>query len=522
MRRALSFRAKILLVVLAGAVVPLAIVGLWLTRTASMSGDALLQRRLEGALDRLAPEIGGRWIRVRGDLLSFAEDSTRGGPDAVLRALVRDASGAELWRFERGGEDVPGAITVRLALRDPAGRTLGTLEADLRSPALLEGATAAGAAAGAAIGAQDRGSGAWPLSLPFDPMLLERGRFTWGGEEWLGVRRELQEPALMLVAAAPLSPFIQPFKAAARTGALVLGAVAAFSMALATLLTGRLTGTLSRLAGVAEAVSRGDLDQRVVTTSADEVGRVAHAFNAMTESLGRTLRELAQRQSLAAVGEFATRLAHEIRNPLTAIRVDLQRVEEGLPRDAALRAVQARALREVARLDRAVGGALRIARSGSVVLEPLNLRTPLQAAAEAAAPAFAERGAVLEPIPAEPAEVAVRGDGAAIEQVFLNLFLNAAQALEPGGRAWVEVRRDPEHVTVTLTDEGAGIAPEHRDQAFDPFFSTRPGGTGLGLAIARQIVIAHHGEIRMESAVGKGTTVSVVLPSDGSGEPARM
>jgi two-component system sensor histidine kinase AtoS len=251
------------------------------------------------------------------------------------------------------------------------------------------------------------------------------------------------------------------------------------------------------------------------------VGRVAHAFNAMTESLRRTLRELAQRQSLAAVGEFASRLAHEIRNPLTAIRIDLQRVEEGLPHDAALRAVQARALREVARLDRAVGGALRIARSGSVVLEPLNLRAPLQAAAEAAAPAFAERGAVLEPIPAEPAEVVVRGDGAAIEQVFLNLFLNAAQALEPGGRAWVEVRPDPEHVTVTLTDEGAGIAPEHRDQAFDPFFSTRPGGTGLGLAIARQIVIAHHGEIRMESAVGKGTTLYVVLPLSGSGEPTR-
>ena len=518
MRRALPFRAKILLVVLAGAVVPLVVVGLWLTRTASLSGDALLQRRLEGALDRLGPEIGGRWVRVRGDLLSFAEDSTRGSSDAVLRAVVRNSSGAERWRFERGSEDVPSAITVRLALRDPAGRTLGTLEADIHPQALLEGATAASVALGAVIGAHDRGSGAWPLPLPFDPVLLERGRFTWGGEEWLGVRRELQEPAVTLVAAAPLSPFIQPFKTAARTGALVLGAVAAFSVALATLLTGRLTRTLARLAGVADAVSRGNLDQRVVTTSADEVGRVASAFNAMTESLKRTLAELAQRQSLAAVGEFASALAHEIRNPLTAIRVDLQRVEEGLPRDAAARDVQARALREVERLDRAVGGVLRIARSGRVVLEPLNLRAPLLAAAEAAAPAFAERGARLEPVPGEPAEVPVRGDAAAIEQVFLNLFLNAAQALEAGGRAWAEVRSDREHVTVALTDEGAGIAPEHLEQAFDPFFSTRPGGTGLGLAIARQIVIAHHGEIRIESAVGKGTTVCVVLPLSGPGE----
>jgi signal transduction histidine kinase len=521
MRRTLSFRAKILLVVLAGAVVPLAIVGLWLTRTASMSGDALLQRRLEGALDRLAPEIGGRWIRVRGDLLSFGEDSTRGSPEPVLRALVRDASGALQWRFERGGEDVPGAITVRLTLSDPAGRTLGTLDADLRSQVLLEGATAAGAAVGAVIGAEDRGSGAWLLPLPFDPVLLERGRFVWGGEQWLGVRRELQEPALALVAAAPLSPFIEPFKTAARTGALVLGAVAALSVALATLLTGRLTRTLDRLAGVADAVSRGDLEQRVVTTSADEVGRVAHAFNAMTESLRRTLRELAQRQSLAAVGEFASRLAHEIRNPLTAIRVDLQRVEEALPPDAALRAVQARALREVERLDRAVGGALRIARSGSVVLQPLNLRGPLQAAADAATPAFAERGARLEPIPAEPAVLQVRGDAAALEQVFLNLLLNAAQALDAGGRAWVEVRRDPGQVMVVLTDQGAGIAPEHLEQAFDPFFSTRPGGTGLGLAIARQIVTAHHGEIKIESAVGKGTTVYVVLPASSPGEQVR-
>jgi signal transduction histidine kinase len=107
----------------------------------------------------------------------------------------------------------------------------------------------------------------------------------------------------------------------------------------------------------------------------------------------------------------------------------------------------------------------------------------------------------------------VVGDAAALEQAFLNLLLNAAQALEPGGRAQVGVTRELGDVTVIIRDEGRGIPKESAAKVFDLFYSTRPEGTGLGLSIARQIVQAHGGTIEIESTPGQGTTVRVTLPS---------
>src|SRR5207249_1088607 len=122
---------------------------------------------------------------------------------------------------------------------------------------------------------------------------------------------------------------------------------------------------------------------------------LARAFNAMTESLRRTLDRLSQREALAAVGEFAAYLAHEVRNPLTAMRLDLERARERLADTAAADVLLGRALDQIDRLDSAVSGSLRIARSGRLALAPLDLREPLAAAIHAAQPAFTARGAEL-------------------------------------------------------------------------------------------------------------------------------
>jgi len=523
MPRVLPFRTRILAVVLVGGLVPLLVVGLWLTRSAARSGEALLRRRLEATLDRAVLEIGSRWVRERADLVSFSEhpdlvrwvDTSPVRPPAnVLRASFSDSTGTSLWTADARSAEGETALPVGLAVFDrETARPIGTLALDLKPDAVLGELPAVGSAFGALIAAFDRVGGASLLALPYDPALLDRDRFQWGGEEWLARRRGIEEPPLTLVAAAPVTPFALPFQEAARTGTGVLALVALASFGLAALLTFRLTRRLGHLAGAADAVALGDLDQRLEPGRADEVGRVARAFNAMTESLRRTLGELAQRQALASVGEFAAGLAHEIRNPLTAIRLDLQRVEEELPPASPARPLQERALREVDRLDRAVSGALRIARSGRITRALIHLRTPLQAAFEAATPEFAGRGAILEPLPADLRTVVVPGDPAALEQVFLNLLLNAAQALERGGRARVEMTTEPGRVHVAVRDEGPGIAAARLETVFDPFFSTKPGGTGLGLSIARQIVLAHGGAIAMESMEGHGTTVRVTLPA---------
>jgi len=221
---------------------------------------------------------------------------------------------------------------------------------------------------------------------------------------------------------------------------------------------------------------------------------------------------LAQREALTAVGGFAAALAHEIRNPLTSIRIDLQRIEEALPAESLLRLPLARALREVGRLDRTVSGALRIARSGQVGSDVIDLRLPLRRAAEVAASAFEQSGSILDAGELDSHPIPVRGNESALEQVFLNLLLTAAQALDRPGRGTVRALRQQGAAHVIFTDSGNGITPMLLARVFDPFVSTKPDGTGLGLPIARQIVMAHGGTIAIESSPGEGTTVRVILP----------
>jgi signal transduction histidine kinase len=290
----------------------------------------------------------------------------------------------------------------------------------------------------------------------------------------------------------------------------LLAAVAA--LLLAAMMIRRVTHSLEELAAATRAVAAGDFDRRVSERSASEAGQVGRAFNAMTESLRGTLQQLARRESLAAVGAFAATLAHEIRNPLTAIRIDLQRVDETLPADSALRGNLKRALHEVERLDQTVTGALRLARSGTIASQPLDLRDPLSRALEVVAPTFAQRRASLRPAALGTAVVQVSGDAAALEQLFLNVLLNAAQALGPDGQADVTITAEAGGVRVDILDTGAGIATDQLARVFEPFVSSKHDGTGLGLAVAQQIVAAHGGTITIASAIGVGTTVSVRLP----------
>jgi two-component system sensor histidine kinase AtoS len=284
-----------------------------------------------------------------------------------------------------------------------------------------------------------------------------------------------------------------------------------------------MTRSLSELATAADAVRGGNLTVRVPSEGPDEVGRVAEAFNAMTTSLRRTLSELSQREALAHVGGFAAELAHEVRNPLTSIKVDLQHVEEHLPEGSELRDVQRAALEGIDRLDRTVSGVLEIARSGRVVLSPVDLRTSLRAAVHAVDPIVRAMGATLRlDLPALP--LVVRGDTTALEQLFTNLLANAAQAVSAGGSIDARASMDDGTTTVLIRDDGRGIPAEHLDEVREPFYSTRADGTGLGLAIADRIAAAHQAEIRIESKVGEGTSVEVRFapatesPSDATDE----
>jgi two-component system sensor histidine kinase AtoS len=356
-------------------------------------------------------------------------------------------------------------------------------------------------------------SGTTPLlPLTVDAELLASNRFSWAGETWLAVRDTLYEPPLQLALTAPLGALGQPFERAARRGAFALLAVALVAFLLATLATRRITNPLKDLADGADAVARGNLAPAVTPGGPDEIRRLAGAFNTMTENLRRTLKELTHRESLAAVGEFAASLAHEVRNPLTAIRLDLERARKHVAEpDRAIELMDS-ALHEITRLDASVTDALRLARSGQPTLAPLDLRQPLKAAFRAAEPRFADREANLQPLALSDEPVWTAGDAGALEQLFLNLLLNAAQSLREGAEAGVEFTEEQGRLCVSIWDQGQGIAPDVMDRIFEPFYSTSPEGTGLGLPIARRIARAHGGELQIDSTPGEGTITRVTLP----------
>jgi len=137
---------------------------------------------------------------------------------------------------------------------------------------------------------------------------------------------------------------------------------------------------------------------------------------------------------------------------------------------------------------------------------------PLEAAARAAAPAFAEAGASLRaPIEGWPL-AEIRGEPGSLEQLFLNILLNAAQALDSGGTASVDLDLEDGHAVVSIIDDGLGIPFEVMERLFEPFFSTHPNGTGLGMSIAQRIATAHGGSIEVDCPAGGGTVVKVRLP----------
>jgi signal transduction histidine kinase len=541
--KSLGVRSRFILVVLLGVVAPIAIVGVWLARTTRASGEALLRSRLDESLENAVRTIGFRWVDERSALLTLSESPALLSAlrDGGRLATVRNPSAVESlnqeWLALEGRVD---AITVRdmagvahgtlerppaptMLGRDPTLRVripvhdahsaleLGSLEARVRLASLLPpGFWWAGVGGSVPAIFESEGNTSL-LAEPMSADLFALDGFEWGGDSWLVARRSIDEPGMRLALAAPTGPFLLPFATAARQGTLVLVLVLIASVVLAVLLTRRITDPLERLAVASDAISRGDLEQRVVEGGPDEIRRLARAFNAMTDSLHRTVQRLSQREALAAVGEFAASLAHEVRNPLTSVRLDLERARERLGDPARVDALVSEALAQIDRLDATVSASLRMARSGHLTLEPVDVRRPIEAAIHAARPVFEGRGAVLFPWSAPSEPVLVRGNAGALEQLFLNLLINAAEALDSGGEAALSLATVGDALTVTVKDNGPGIPAERLPHVLEPFFSTKERGTGLGLPLAQRIAQAHGGVLSIESEPGTGASVRVTL-----------
>lgn len=236
-------------------------------------------------------------------------------------------------------------------------------------------------------------------------------------------------------------------------------------------------------------------------------------FRDMTE-IQSLKREIERSERLASLGRLAAGIAHEIRNPLSSIKGFATYFRErykDVPDDQKTADIM---VQEVERLNRVISQLLEFARPLTMEKKPTSLKTLIQHSLKVVASQAREKGITIETEFSEDAkDVSIDPDR--INQVLLNLHLNAVEAMENGGLLTVKVDSHEEsgHIRVTVADSGAGIDSKDLNRIFDPYFTTKQSGTGLGLAIVHKIIESHGGEVKVESEVGKGTTVSILLPA---------
>lgn len=537
----MSLRSRLLLLVLLGVVLPLGLLGIVVNFSARRTGVELVHERLREALGETVAGFGGQWNQQRSLVLDLTEaravmetlrsgmswqDSSIPGRDREELATLWSAAAPFLISAEIRNLDgeilgvLPGdlvawgpstgslapALDYTFPIRERfSGEILGSLRVRFRVDRLLPPEFTSMGVAGSVPGIFDGRSGSPLIPLALEASLFSRSEFRWQGEPWVAENLALQDPPLHFALAAPIEPVVAPFQAAARTGFWAILLTALFSTYLVSLFSRRLTRPLDDLARAAREVAAGDLTAKASESGPPGIRYTAQAFNAMGETLSRTLKELSEKESAAAVGAFASDLAHEVRNPLTAIRTDLQRARKKLASDpGAAAGLVDRAMGSVDRLNATVGNFLRVARSGSVDLVPCDLREPLQAAIRSSEPQRRTKGCLLAAeLGSRP--VMVWGDAYALERLTLNLLLNAVEAVPKNALLGIRVQVEDalSRVRVEVWDRGPGIPPQIRDTLFDPFVSTRASGTGLGLAIARRIALGHGFELEVEDVAGE-------------------
>ncbi len=287
---------------------------------------------------------------------------------------------------------------------------------------------------------------------------------------------------------------------------------------------------ITKLIEVMRKVEKGDLDARVPLRGKDEMGRLAENLNTMIEKLQLAKKEaeqyhqnLVQRADrMASVGELASGIAHEIRNPLAGIQGAIQIIAEGFSREDSRRQVTDEIEKQIHKLERLVKDLLNYTKPIPANYVPTDIN---ELAGKVLSFFMTQQGGVnafkiekkfFSPLPKTMI------DPHSMEQAFLNIILNAKKAMPQGGTFTVSTRLltergnegDEEHrVQIIFGDSGIGIPGENLSKIFNPFFSTRADGTGLGLSITKNIVEQHGGRIEVESKVDVGTKFIITLPA---------
>lgn len=312
------------------------------------------------------------------------------------------------------------------------------------------------------------------------------------------------------------------------------GTVSLICILVSLLLSRQISRPIIRIAEASRRFSTGELDNPISYAGRDEVGTLAESFNSMAEKLSglieslkqkeaslrkayddllQTKEQLVQSEKMAAIGELVTSVVHEMRNPLSSVKLNYQIIGRSLGKDGPLREHYSIGLNQIAQLERMFSSLLDYSKPISLNPAPLQIKSVIEESICQLAPHCGENVIELEgfddPLPSVP------GDAEKIQQVIVNVIRNALEAAGPEAKIRVRAAAIEEAgkkgILVEVKDNGPGISEQDLARIFQPFFTTKRKGTGLGLSIVKKIMDAHGFGISVSSREGEGTVVRLHL-----------
>ncbi|MDZ7718578.1 MAG: HAMP domain-containing sensor histidine kinase [Balneolaceae bacterium] len=283
------------------------------------------------------------------------------------------------------------------------------------------------------------------------------------------------------------------------------------------ILSGRLTKSISLIQTGLKKISRGDMRTKVPVTSRDEIGSLANAYNNMVERLEEAQKELLKAERESAWKEMAQQVAHEIKNPLTPMKLNLQHLQRQLEQNPdkvlelkpVIEKTANNIIGQIESLNKIASDFSKFAQPIREPKEQVNLTELLESISDL----YNNKSTVVVDLHLPEQNVKIQAVKDELRRVLVNLLKNSIEACDEE-KAFVKIslERRSKNILIKISDNGTGIDLESREKVFVPNFSTKSSGTGLGLAISKKIVEAHGGDIWFEPNNGKGTTFFVKLP----------
>lgn len=425
-------------------------------------------------------------------------------------------------RAEGAGGIATAAPATLAAIAEPDGCRLFRERVLLLSPdgRVAHASPGTGAVAGAPVRLPDE---AW--LVPTAEVAVDRFRFApapfarWRdarGDPMLSAATAVPGTGFLLVVATPEGE-PHALLGGYRTHALATALFAfLFAILLALSVAGRIARPFRLLARAAQRVAEGRHDLRVGGLPGREAGELAEAFDRMLDEIEKAHARIVGSATLAAIGELSSSVVHEMRNPLTSVKINLQALRKrmaaaGDPLHEELAGI---ALDQAQRLERMLSDLLQYGKPLALGLERIRFRDLADAAVDLVRPSFAERG-ILYRVEDRLLDRRLMGDRELLLRALVNLLSNAGHASPDGAAVTLTGRAEGATLLLEVEDRGPGVREADRASLFRPFFTTRAAGTGLGLANVKKIVERHGGTVAHEPAAAGGARFVVRLREDG-------